>query len=448
MKALLINPPVSEQHNLNIRLFPLGLGYVANSLDKAGIDVAILDIWIDQLGWDETVSALQSALPGCDFVGVTGIINGFKYLRKLIRAIKDIRPAVPIILGGSITPPNPLLLLQHMPADYLCLGEGETTILDFCHAVAGDLAPEDIPGLAFMRGQHVHLTKARPLQADLSQYDFPLWEKFPIAKYIQAPMIVPGSKRSLNLIGSRGCPYHCVFCSPNFGRQIRLRGIPAVVHELEMLKNAYGIDHFEMSDELFFVDEKRAFDFSQALISRGLGLTWRGLGRVNLFHRFHDETFVALKNSGCHWIGFGMESGSPKLLTAMHKGITLEQIEAVIAKMRKAKIKFGGNFIFGFPGEDRQTIRDTIEFCKKNLIPLGKFTYCCPLPGTVLYQQCLANGRIADEVAFWEAIDATLFDFVINLTDFSDSEFVQLKTNAELEIQDWNRTHGSASFWE
>ena len=87
-------------------------------------------------------------------------------------------------------------------------------------------------------------------------------------------------------------------------------------------------------------------------------------------------------------------------------------------------------------------------FCKRNFLPISAFTICCPLPGTPLYDECLQSGRITDEIAFWESLEAPLIEFVSNLTDFSDEKLLQLKQEAEDEIRSWNITHGRKSAFD
>jgi radical SAM superfamily enzyme YgiQ (UPF0313 family) len=116
--------------------------------------------------------------------------------------------------------------------------------------------------------------------------------------------------------------------------------------------------------------------------------------------------------------------------------------------LRDVGIKISGTFILGFPGETEETIRETIEFCKRNILPIYAFTLCCPLPGTRIYQLCLQNGRIRDEAVFWERLEAPLTELIINLTDFSDEELLRLKHEGEDEINTWAARCGRASIWD
>ncbi|MHC4617671.1 MAG: B12-binding domain-containing radical SAM protein [Planctomycetota bacterium] len=440
MKCLLINPPISDSNDPRQTFpvaFPHGLGYVATALAKAGIEVEVLDIYIHKMSKAQVTQKLGEVLPRVDFVGISGIINGFRYIRWLVLSIKACHPQVPVVLGGSICGPNPELLLGSTDVDICCIGEGEETAVDIARVIAGDMKPEQVLGIAYRQRDKVVITPPRPLENNLARFDFPHWKAFDMEKYVTAPPTIAASrhKRNMTMVGTRGCPYHCHFCSPGLGRKVRTRPIQSILDELGMLVDRYGIEHFEFVDELFFINEDFTRAFCSQLIDAGLSLTWRALGRVNILHRFSEGTFALIKESGCHWMGFGMESGSQKILDRMNKGITPEQTENVIRKTRKAGIRFSGNFIFGYPGETRETIRETVEFCKRNQIYKRDFTYACPLPGSRLYDECVETGLIKDQVAYWEQLDRKLTSFIINLTEFSDQELQDLKDEALREIQ-------------
>jgi radical SAM superfamily enzyme YgiQ (UPF0313 family) len=449
MKCLLIHPPITDNRKWDLApCFPHGLGYVAGALRKAEIEVYILDIFINKMSKDEVISILQEKLLYFDWVGISGIINGYKYIRWLTAEIKKLAPNIPVVLGGSICSPNPRLLLESIDADICCIGEGEETVVDITGIISGRVKPKNVPGIAYKKEGSVYINSTRPFQENLEQYDFPYWEAFDMEKYITSYTISPISrgKRKMNIIGSRGCPYNCHFCSPNFGRKIRVRPVKSVIDELSILVERYGVEHFEFSDELFFLNEEFTVEFCEKLITADLNLTYRALGRANIFDKFSLDTFLLMKKSGCVWIAFGMESGSQKMLDLMNKNVKLEQIERVIRKIRKCGIKFSGNFILGYPGETRETLKETIEFCKKNVIPPPKFTFACPLPGSALYDDCIKKGLIKDEIEYWEKIDGTLWDLVINLTEFSDEELYRLREGTVSEIREWTSRYGIRSF--
>ena len=448
MKCLLINPPVSEEYDIGNCFFPIGLGHIVASLQRAGIQTDILDISIDSLSREQVIQRLKEQLPGCSWVGITGIINGYKYIRWLASQIRSIDPKMIIVLGGSICSPDPKLLLQSTEVDICCIGEGEETVIDIAQLIEGDKAADTVKGIAYKKNGQPVVTERRPLQDNLDELDFPKWEVFNMQKYLSQRIIVLNKSRSMNLIGGRGCPYHCRFCSPNLGRIFRYRSVDSVFGELWTLIEQYGVEHFEFSDELFLMREEFAKDLCKRIIENKFNITWRALGRVNILHRFSDETLKLLKESGCNWIGFGMESGSQKILDLMNKAIKIEHSELAIKRLRSAGIKVSGTFIIGYPGETENTVRETVEFCKRNLLPIWAFTICCPLPGTELYDDCLQKKLITDEIAFWERIDAPLTELILNLTDFSDDKLLQLKKNAEEEINTYASKHGAVSAFE
>nr|NJM01003.1 B12-binding domain-containing radical SAM protein [Desulfobacula sp.] len=444
---LLIYAAGSRKNVICSSYYPIGLAYIAAALEKLGIEVDVLDLNIRPLNGHETEMELRKRLPDNGWVGISGGINSYPFIRELVRLIKNIS-AVPIVLGGAMCKPNPGLLLKTTGADICCIGEGENTVTDLAQYFEGKMKIDDVLGICFLRDGQVVLQPQRPFQKNLDDFDYPKFSLFDIDTYKGMPKTIQKEgMKSMTLIAGRGCPSSCRFCSPTFGRKIRMRSVNNVITEMEMLINAYTINHFEFCDEQFLFSEVYVRDFCNEIISRNLNITWYALGRVNVVSKFDEETLALIKKSGCHWIGFGMESGSQRILDLMKKGISTAQIETTVNNVRKAGISVTGTFILGFPGENNESIRETIDFCKKIVLPVPSFTFCCPLPGADIYKNCIESGKIVYEKQFWESLDAPLWELVMNLTDFSDEELIRLKASAENEINEHAKSKGRVGWF-
>ena len=435
MKVLLINPHVSDKYDLGTNIIPLGLAYVGTALERAGKDIEVLDIFINRLSMDEVKRKLEELLFSSTWVGITGIINGFNYIQWLCRLIKKIKPDVPIVLGGPICTPNPNLLLKSVEADICCIGDGEETIMELSRVFDQDMNILDVKGIFFKEGGKLHNNGARSLEKNLKYYDFPAWDLFDVQRYLKSPGILK-SKPAMHLIGSRGCPFACRFCSTS-NKTIRRRTAESVVQEIEILYAKYNIDHFEFVDEFFFFNEKSLVDFCDTLLKKEIKITWFALGRANVVDKFSIESLQLLKKSGCNWMGMGVESGSQKILDAMNKGITVEVSASVIKKLRDCGIMPACSFIIGYPGETEDTIRETIEFCKDNLFPSVRFNYLTPIPGSPVYEEALKKGFIKDEIEYWKAIETPFHErLIVNMTSMPEDELVKHKINGEQEVKD------------
>jgi radical SAM superfamily enzyme YgiQ (UPF0313 family) len=182
----------------------------------------------------------------------------------------------------------------------------------------------------------------------------------------------------------------------------------------------YGVDFIGFVDDNMMSSEKRLFEFCDLMERKQFPLTWGGHGRVN---NAKPKLLQRMAETGCVWIGYGIESGSQKILKAMDKKATVEQARTAIVNTRKAGIFPNTTFIFGYPGETQETIQETIDFKKDLGIDCGSF-FATPYPETPLYNRI--KSCIQDEEAFIKSLgNAT--EFAMNLTDFNDATLFALK---------------------
>ena len=166
------------------------------------------------------------------------------------------------------------------------------------------------------------------------------------------------------------------------------------------------------------------------MIERDLGVKWSASGRVNLVN---DNLLKKMHKAGCVELSYGFESGNQKILDGMKKRVTVKQAEEAIKMTRRAKISVIGSFMFGMPGEIRGTINETLQFIKRNRLPIHRFFYATPYPGTELYEVARKMGRLPEnEDKYVERLGEMRTTFLVNLTDFTDEELVRLKNSAEV----------------
>ncbi len=178
---------------------------------------------------------------------------------------------------------------------------------------------------------------------------------------------------------SKGCPFNCLYCTVA-GTKLKRRSSNSIINEIQLLKNKYGIRTISFFDETFTINRKRTLELCQEL--KKLNIKWYCNTRADLVD---EELLMIMYKSGCRGLSLGVESGSEQILKNVRKGITVEQQEKAIMLAKKVGIKVYSSFIFGLPGENKETVKETFDFIKRTLPTSAQFNVAVPYPGTKLY---------------------------------------------------------------
>jgi len=195
---------------------------------------------------------------------------------------------------------------------------------------------------------------------------------------------------------SKGCPYSCIFCTVA-NTKWKARSAENIIQELRHLKKIYNIKTITFFDETFTVDRKRVEKITNAIINEKLKIKWYCNSRVDLLDKVLLEK---MKQSGCRAISLGIESGSQNILTGANKKASVEIAAEAIKMIKEVGIKVNCSFIFGLPGENWETVNDTIKFVSKTLPNGAQFNVAAPYPGTKLYNIALENGWMTKQIDF------------------------------------------------
>lgn len=428
MKVLLIQPPHADREP---GVFPLGIGYIANSLMDAGCKVEVLDIHAHKF----TEMKIKEKLRGThyDLVGINAFSTQYKAVKWLIKELKNIDKNKKIIVGGPLATHNPTLLLENTEADICVVGEGEITIKSIIENI-DDL--KEVKGIYFKIDGEIRKTAPQQYIRNLDEIGFVPYEIFPVDIYFKYLGLYGGTaKKVINLISSRGCPYNCNFCSRTF-EGARFRSIDNIITELKLLKERYSIDGVLFNDELVISSKKRVYELCDKI--KALNIEWGCQGRANMVDL---DLLKAMKAAGCVYVGYGVESGSQKILDNMNKRVTVEQNEKAIINTLKAGLLPVVQMIFGYPGEDEKTIQETVDFFKKLYYspptPQDKeaeLSLITPLPGAPLYNDCLKNGMIDNEEEYLLNLERGYnpnCPVLLNFTKFGNEELLSLKKKTE-----------------
>ncbi|MFC1729974.1 B12-binding domain-containing radical SAM protein [candidate division KSB1 bacterium] len=425
LKTLLINPYSRDE--MPAYYFPIGLGYIAAVLKKKDYPVEVLDNDAFRYSDEEVKEKLSSV--DFDVVGIGGIITSYKYVKWLVKIIKEIKPDSKVIIGGHLGASVPELLFKNSDVDIIVFDDGEETVPELYSNINN---PKKVKGIWYKSKGKIIKNPARPPVKDLNSIPFPAYDLFPIEKYIRTSITNMESKsnsRSISIITHRGCPFRCIFChNPN--QKMRARSTDNVMEELRFLKKKYKITFVHFADELFVLNKKWVFDICRKMKKERIGIKWACFGRVNLVDK---ELLKEMKSAGCTYVGYGIESASQKMLNAMKKDCTTEQQRNALRITKKLGIETYPTFIIGTPGETEETVQESVDFCKQfNLIP--EFFFMTPFPNTELYDYALKKNLIKDEDKYVDSL-GECYTFRINLTSMSDEKLKSLKRKAERELQ-------------
>lgn len=450
MDILIVNSPAREE--FPPYMFPLNYGYIAAYLLEDGHNIHVLDIDGYRYSRAQVEQKLRDLLPSYDIVLTGGLIGIYNYVKWQNALIKQIKPSVTIIAGGSLVTEIPELALKRLNIDIGIMGEGEITCKKVVKALEEKKKWQGIAGVCYLDSKG-HMVKNPPGEViqNLDALPFPAWELFPIDIYVKNPKTGSGSLLSMNVSTVRGCPFDCRFCYRIYGRKTRFRSPQHVISEMKELNARYGVKYFAFADDLTLVSRRRILDLCDALISANLGFKWSASSRVDLVDSIVLEK---MKKAGCNFIGFGVESLSQTMLDKMNKQVNVEKAVRAIQLTRKAGIGEVCSFILGFPGETKETVEECVRMRQKIGCP-GDFFLPIPFPGTPLWDIAKERGLIASDEKYVETLEQKFTDNkpIVNFTDWTDEELVRIKEDATrrvnrhpyviyVRISRYLRTHG------
>lgn len=370
MKIALVYPDavdVSGKYHVNTlskyqTMAPLGIMYLAAILEQEGHKAKIYDNALYEHSTQELVELILKDQP--DAVCFSTTFKNIQNARAAAKKLKSKRKGLPIIFGGPQVSYFPEEEIKHGFIDIIILGEAE------------HLLPEIIAqGLKDRSGI---VGPAEPVQ-DLDSLPYPAWHLWDIETYKKKWPNIP----VFSMVTSRGCPYHCTFCSlPDHCRKYRTRDPVKVVDELEFLVKRYNARTVAFMEDNFALNRDRVSRICDEIIKRDLKVRWTCDTRVN------NVTFDLLKKmkaAGLQTVLFGVESGSQKTLDWLKKGITLDQVRATFAWCQQLGIKTFASFMIGIPGETKADIFNTFDFMCSIKPAQTSFQTYVAIPGSELY---------------------------------------------------------------
>lgn len=269
--------------------------------------------------------------------------------------------------------------------DFVIIGEGELTLKELINKLdkkENDF--ENLDGLAFRKDGKTIKSSQRQILKELDTLPMPAWDLINIHDYKDI-WLTHNKYFSLNIATTRGCPFKCNWCAkPIYGNRYNVRSPQNVIDEIKFLQKSFGVNHFWMCDDIFGLKPGWVQEFNDLVKQNKLLFKYKIQSRVDLL--LQEDTITALAQSGAETVWVGAESGSQKILDAMEKGTTIEEIHTAVELLKKNNIRVGFFLQFGYPGETKADINKTIEMVL-NLMPdeIG-ISVSYPLPGTKFYE--------------------------------------------------------------
>jgi anaerobic magnesium-protoporphyrin IX monomethyl ester cyclase len=366
---------------------PLGTLYAASWLRQHGYQVALFDAMLAN-SEDDWEQLLEKHKPTYAIL----YEDNFNYLSKmcLLRmreaAFKMIGMArkhgCTVILCGADVTDHYSEYLEN-GADYCLLREGEDTLIELLSLLSAgnETQAAQVIGLA---SRNTILPSHRPDITDLDKLPFPAWDLVDVEKY-RAIWIKRHGYFSMNMVTTRGCPYHCNWCAkPIWGQRYNSRSPENVAREMKWLKENFAPDHIWFADDIFGLKPKWIETLATLLQKTDATIPFKCLQRADLVN---EKTAAALAKAGCKTVWLGAESGSQKILDAMDKGAQVEDIYQAATLLRKNEIEIGFFLQFGYPGELWEDVQKTLRMVRECAPDDIGISVSYPLPGTKFFER-------------------------------------------------------------
>jgi len=381
-RVLFIAPP----NRVTSQLLPdLGVGFCASALREKLYLVDFVDMTRDSIGSEELANRLRKY----DYlmVGIKLFSPFINEAAAIIDVIRTASPKTKIVLGG----PHPTYAGEHSliafkDVDAAVMGEGEKAIVDLADSFQAGKSIKDIESICYRDENGSVVVNTKKAFLNIEEIPSPAWDLIDPRRYQKYEHLWFFSKgKTIAPISvSRGCPFKCTFCTDfiTAGRSVRYRKIADVIDEIQLLRSQYGVDEIHLTDSIFTINRKYAYEFCETLIRKKIKIHWATPYGTRL-DTLDAPLLRIMEEAGCYGTSVGIESGSQRVLDFMKKGITKEKVEEKLNLIKETtNFLVQGFFIIGYPTEDRDTMKETIDFSLRIPLDMAMFAPFRVTPGT------------------------------------------------------------------
>lgn len=398
--------------------FPFQLAYAAALMQLHKFEVLLVDGIAERMTEDAFVRRILELAPNLILLEVSS--PSFSADIQFARHLRSrLGPDVLIAFCGPHAPMfSPAFLKTNTVVDMVLKGAYEKTLLSMALALSTGQPLDGVKGLIFRnkRGSVV-FTGPPEVIKDIDDLPWPARHFLPMNNYFDQPGGLP--EPTLQMWASRGCPYSCSFCVwPQLmnGRTYRPRSVNAILDEMEQASVQYNLKSVYFDDDTFNIGKDRMLSFCREKSRRQLKLPWAIMARADAMDR---EILQAMAKSGLWAVKYGIESAVPELLAHIGKKFDLQKAVVNIKTTQRLGIKTHLTFMFGIPGETRETVRRTVALAKELNPDSVQFSILTPLPGTRIYDELQASGHLIN--GEWEQYDG-YFSAVIRTAEMTAND--------------------------
>ncbi len=395
MRVLLVGVP--GFHTQDEPLFPLGLGYLSSYLKELGHVVQSVYFVREEHRKKVLPEFIQGFVP--EMVGFSCNTFNRGQVRRGIQQVKSLNPNIKVVVGGVHASYLYSQMLNDYGADYVVIGEGETTLAALCSCLESGGSLSSCNGIAFKNGSDITITHKREPIGNL--------DALPMPDYSFVENLIVSGNMGYT-ITSRGCPARCKFCSSGsyWGQNVRKHSVERSVDELIDIVSKYGVNRFHFHDNTFNFNIERVIEICTMILSRGLKISWGASCRV---YPVNPEMIEAMVYAGCTHISWGVESGSQTIMDWMNKRITKDQIQYAYSLCepysKKGLLSTGTFMMVGFPGETERTVQESIDLLNSlSMTDRPSCSVLYVLPGTKIWEEQTA---ISED--YWVKTDDVLY---------------------------------------
>lgn len=431
MKVLLLNPPAvgdvgfvregrCEQRLASFQylMVPISLPSTAAVLRDNNHSVGVLDCIAENYDFNMLENYIKEENYDVIIMNISTVT--FDADSSVARELKAQNPDLIIVAYGvhATTLPEETLIAGF---DVAIRREPEYTALALMNALTLAQDLHSVEGISYKDEDRVINNPDRPFIEDLDSLPFPARDLLDNSKYL-APL---SDNTQTLIVTSRGCPHACVYCTAHcyYGKKPRHRSAVNIVDEIQESLEKYNVDVITMWADTFTMDRENVIAVCDEIEKRGLDFEWMCNSRVDTVDL---ELLKRMKRAGCSTMSFGVESGVQDILDNVKKKITLEQITSAFNWTRDAGIESMAHVIFGLPGENKQTIKETVRFVKSLKPDYVQFYCAVPFPGTDFYKMAQEqNWLITEDWSRFEINQA-----IISTNELSADELARQRTMA------------------
>ncbi len=380
MRVALVKPPATYADWYHRPV--LGLSYIAACIEAKGIECRIFDAYFRSWSEPELVSRVVDYQP--HLVGLTAMTHEVNAAARIAGLVKT-QLGIRTVIGGCHVTALPRRTLAEFDAfDFGVYGEGERTFLELLRVLDADGTKdlERIRGLVFRERENIRVNPAREFLSseELDALPWPAFHQY----YGDDTRVLVGRDDEYVMMSGRGCPFNCAFCMRVLGGRMRRRSAESICREMEYAIERYGVHTFDFEDDTMLIDNQPTREILQSMIDTGLAERVRWSGMIHASSA-RPELVGLARRAGCFRMAMGVESGDDRILKAIHKNITVEEVKEAVRVVKRAGIRLMAFYILGHPGETRETAERTVNLMAELNADTSAIGLMVPYPGTEIH---------------------------------------------------------------